>query len=226
MDVEGQNAPNETNAGTNDSTNSDNNGQNNPQFTDLWDNGTSEGDSEGSNNNSAATTDSGNPNELFNNYVNSLNFTDGIDVQKVIADLNEGNLESFQQALKTAAANAYKTSMTDMQKVLDAKIAKAIDEAANRSVSMQDSKMLLKDLNAKYPFTASPEIAPIAKTVMQQLIQNKKVSPSEAIEQTAKFFEHITNKIKPDSGGKGNQNRSSKSDVDWTSVFNALDGSN
>ena len=225
----GQSQGNDTNIGTNIDTNNQNNI---PSFTDLWNT---------DNNNQGNTGNQGtqqqqqqqasvDPNEQFNQYVNSINFTDGIDAQKVIADLNEGNLDSFNAALRTAAANAYKQSLLDAQKIIQTKVEEAVRVAVEKSKGSYQSDMLVKDLHEKFPFTASPEIEPVAKAVLNQLIDNKGMNPQEAINATGEFFKHLTKKVAstveiPDlsPGSQGFAPKGHSTDEpNWEEIFQAM----
>lgn len=225
-------AGNETNTGSNNNTTNQNNMS---TFVDLWNTNTeqnksTDGVAQQQQQSQTQQTQQQDPNAQFDTYIQSLDFTSGIDTQQLIADLNEGKLDSFNNALRTVAANAYKQSLLDSQKIIQSKVNEAVQRAVEQSKGSYRSDMLVKDLHTQFPFTAAPEIEPVAKAVLNQLIDNKGMEPNEAIKATGEFFKHLTKKVAstveiPDlvPGNQGFAPRGTSADEpNWEEIFQAM----
>lgn len=128
-----------------------------------------------------------NPDEILNEHIKGLNLADGIDMQKLQTDLATGSTESLQAALTQVAGNAYRASMLNSTKIMDAKIDAAIASAVNQSEGKFKTADAIRQLHAALPFTAQPAIAPVAKGVFGQYIK-KGSSIEDAIKQTQNYF--------------------------------------
>jgi len=147
------------------------------------------------------------PQEALQKHIASLKLTDGIDFSQIQQDLQTGSTESLTKALETTAANAYKSSMMQMSKIMDNKLAAVKQEALNESKATMNADLAVRQMNTDLPFTADPNIAPVAKAVLNQFIKGGKDLPS-AIKATAEFFKSTASKINSSGTPPGNQNNS------------------
>jgi len=168
------------------------------------------------------------PQEQLNQHIEGLNLTSGIDLSTLQSDIQEGNTESVMNALKAVAANSYKASMSDMQQMVQSQITAAVDTAVQKSQGNFESSTLVRDMHQKLEFTQAPEIEPMAKAVLAQFVKQGK-SPTEAVTEVGKFFEHVGNKVAGTQNapvnvpGANPYNQSNTdNDQDWDKLFSDL----
>ncbi|PNX50661.1 MAG: hypothetical protein BV456_05920 [Thermoplasmata archaeon M8B2D] len=201
--------PEQTNDSTN--TNKDNNKTNIDKQENIWD--TASQDSNNAQQNqqqqqfSQQQTQQVDPQEALQKHIASLKLTDGVDFAQIQQDLQTGNTETLNKAFETTAANAYKSALTQMNKIMDAKIAEAKQEALNESKATMDADMAVREMNSRLPFTVDPNIAPVAKAVLNQFLKGGKDLPT-SIKATADFFKSTAAKINQNNMPPSNQNGS------------------
>lgn len=169
-------------------------------FKTMWDNDDKEIEQQKQNEKQIANEiEQQKPDEAFDEHIKSLNLGSGIDANKIASDMAEGNTDSLNAAFTSVAASSYKAALISTNKLIDAKISNAIDEAVNRSEGKFKTNAAVRDLNDALPFTKAPEIAPIAKVVFGQFMK-KGQNVDEAIESVRKFFHHTTKLSAKDVG--------------------------
>lgn len=216
-------------AGTQNNTNN-NNKDNVTDYTDLWNTDNKGAATPAPASAPAPAAPTSTPAEDLQNHINGLNLTAGVDVNKVMADMQSGNGESFQAALDSISANGYKAAMGDAQKMMQAQVAEAVDKAVSQANGNHRSDTLIRDMNTALPFTESPEIAPLAKAVLTQFVKSGK-SHKDAIAETGKFFEHVSTKVpgsasapagKPGAGNFNASTSNNADDTNWEEILGGL----
>ena len=147
----------------------------------------------------APTVEQQKPDEAFDEHIKTLKLADGVDTAKIVADMAQGNTDSLKDAFNSVAGAAYKASMINANKLIEAKVNAAIKEAVGQSEGKFKTDVAIRDLNVALPFTKAPEIAPIAKVVFGQFMK-KGQSVEEAIESVRLFFAHTTKLSAKDVG--------------------------
>jgi len=127
-------------------------------------------------------------------HLESLNLTSGIDLNKISEEFGRGETESFQGALATVAENSYKASISQMNKLMDAKLSQVKEEAIKEANAATQSTNAISSMNKELPFTSEPEIAPVATAVLNQYI-SKGASVPDAIKSTAAYFNAVATKV-------------------------------
>ena len=145
-----------------------------------------------------ATKEDGN--KQFNDHLATLNFLDGVDLDKVSQDLQSGDTKSLQSVLTTQAQNVYKRALIDSNNLMDQKVSKAVEEAVQKSRTSTHGDMAVRVMEGTLKFTKDSALNPIAKAVLGRLM-NQGQDVDEAIGNVKKFFEH-TAKISEKELGK------------------------
>lgn len=128
----------------------------------------------------------------FDAHLASLNFLDGVDVNEIANDLNQGNTESLTKMLSTQAQNVYKRALIDSNNLMDQKIGKAVDQAVQKSRTGAHGDMAVRVMEGTLPFTKDAAVQPIAKAVLGRLMSQGQ-DVDEAIGNVKKFFAHTAN---------------------------------
>jgi len=169
------------------------------------------------------------PNKAFADHVASLGLTNGINFQTVANDIRNGDHSSLEAAFNTLGANSYRSGVADAQRLMDSKVKDAVGQAVDQSTGNYKSDMVIGQMKMALPFTAAPEIEPIAKAVLTQFIKQGK-SQTQAIEEVGKFFEHVSKtaggnvQSAPDGqpGSRNYNNGKQSQETDWDSIFTSL----
>lgn len=192
----------ENNNNNSNNQNNDNNDPNNKDNidkpTNIWETPkTDENNQQNNNQNNQNQNNQNNqiaPEDALKNHIDGLDLTNGVDASKIQEDLQAGNTDSFTSALETVAANAYKASLTQMNTIMDSKIAAATEKATQDAKSSMDADIAVREMDSQLKFTADPNIAPIAKAVLNQFLKAGKDLPA-AIKETADFFKSTNEKM-------------------------------
>lgn len=107
----------------------------------------------------------------FNNYVESLNFSDGIEMDTIVQDLQQGDHKSFQGALSKAGQNAYKKAMVDSHKMIKESVSKAVNDAVGKARGHTQADMAIREMNSKLPYTKDKALAPVAEGVLKRFME-------------------------------------------------------
>lgn len=173
------------------------------------------------------------PGDFFNNYLKDLNFLEGINTQEIAQKLTEGDAESLGNTLNSIGRAAYGKAIVDANKIIEARVAKAVDEAVAKSSAHMSTDMAMRTMQERLPFTKQPAIQPVAATIMAQLMR-KGDDVDKAIANTGEFFKHIYKLSAKDLGlnkppratpGSGNQRNiveeldDAESGEDWLKVL-------
>lgn len=181
----------------------ENNNQNNIiESGTMWDTDSSDEGKQGNNNAQNQNANNQNQNadggaDHFAQHVESLDLAGGIDAGKIMQDMQSGNTESFTAALKQVGESAYKASIKDSNKLVQAQVKKAVEDAVGEANGNFNSSMAIRDLNDQLPYTADPALAPVAKGVFTQFLK-KNNTQAEAIKLTDDYFKHTVGLL----GGK------------------------
>ncbi len=155
------------------------------------------------------------PEEKMQAHITGLNLTKGIDTNQVMEDIREGKVESFGAAMNAVGGNAYQAAMTDMNSIMDAKIAKATEDATANANATMNSNLAVSQMNTAMPFTKDPDIAPIAKAVLAQTLKSG-ADTEAAIGAVEKFFAkaagQINKSMQPPTNQSGNPQFPTESD--------------
>lgn len=215
--------------------NAQNNAQNNlSPYADLWQTANNESNQ---GNNQQQTTQSNNqgqpdPNKVMSDHIASLKLAAGVDTDAIMSGLRDGDPTALQSAFESVAAKAYQSAITTMNSVVEQRVKKAVEEASNNASSSVNTNLAIRELNEKLPFTAEPEVAPIAKAVFMQMMKKGK-SVQEAISETGKYFGHVSkiaskfvDTTPPQSRSGANSfnrqqsnNNSNDNEPDWMSIL-------
>ena len=153
---------------------------------------------------------SNSPAEAFNEHVKSLGLTDNIDTGSLFEAAREGDSEAFnngiQESLQTVAANTYRAALNDANKIVDAKVEQAVTKAVREATGSFEVDKAVTALNTALPFTKSPMVAPIAKSVLGQFMK-KGMSLEDAIDGTRDFFAETNKLTAKDLGNQRPNNR-------------------
>jgi len=208
---------NKTNKSTND--NKDNTENNVDNSGNIWETTVKKDENSNENNNQNQNTNQNtqttDPAEALQKHIEGLDLTAGIDLSKIQEDLQTGSTESLNSAFESIAANSYKASMMQMNKIMDQKIAAAKEQAVQESKASLDADSATREMHVKLPFTTDPNIAPVAKAALNQFLKNGKDLPT-AIQLTANFFKSTAEKISgvstPPSNLDGSFNQNSNNE--------------
>jgi hypothetical protein len=127
-----------------------------------------------------------------------------------------GLIENMNAGMRTAVLNLAKMMQTQSKKVGE----EATQAAASTATDTLALQAFREKMRQDLPFTAQPEIAPIAETVAKKFLE-RGMSQPDALKNTDKFFAHISNLYRkhaqPDSfdgpfGGRG-------SDIDFLELL-------
>lgn len=160
-----------------------------------------------------------NANDAFANHMKGIDFTNGVDLSTVQADLQEGNMDSMQAAMSQVAQNSYKAAMTNMNQVVNDRVTKAVEQAVAQSSQNLDGREAINSLNTALPFTKEKAIAPLANKVFQQFARAEGATVQSAIKKTKEYFAQTFITAQDDLDLESNQqsetNAPSKADEDW-----------
>lgn len=169
-------------------------------FADLWDNpDTEKGENKDQKQQTQSIQQGPTNQEVFDDHIKSLDLMGGVDLEKITADLNNGSIESLNSAFGTLAKNVYTKALVNTNKIMDQKIAKAVEQAVEQSKTSFGSDFAMQQMNSQLPFTAKPAIAPMAKQVLEQLIKKGK-STEEAIKGVKDYFQQTASVFAKESG--------------------------
>ena len=142
-------------------------------------------------------------------------FKTGDGVQAVIDNINKRIRDSHVKALSGAST------------LIEKKVKDAVELAVNSSKSFYQGEQLRGLLQDKLPWTKDPVIAPMAETVLRQLL-TKGATYEQGIEGTKKYFERVQLAMDPSyvapnkntQGSYGNNARKpDQGNTDWLKVL-------
>lgn len=134
------------------------------------------------------------PNEKFNTHVDSLDFSNGIDMAASMTAIQNGDVEAFGKLIQQIGANAYRNSIVDANKVVQQRVDKMADSVKADVSSSNATSDLVKEMNTQLPFTKNPAFAPVAQLTLTQFMQ-KGVPPQKAIEEVGKYFQNLSGEV-------------------------------
>ncbi len=163
--------------------------------------------------------------------------TNGIDANKVVEDLQNGDVGAFESALKSVAANAYTAAMQQTNILLETKIEEATKLATEQASSSLNANLAVSQMQQKLEFTKDPDIEPMAKAALSQALKRGD-DVETAIASVEKFFMkaagNISKAMRPpsstNSGGNpqfpsdaNNNNSGHASHDEWLAVLTGRD---
>lgn len=205
-DQNDQNNQNSQNNQNNNQTNNQNNNQtdNLDSQRSIWENNQNQNTNQNQNQNQNVNTNQNqnqninqSPAEAFQQHIDSLNLTAGIDLSSLEDSSSENYSENLQNAFKTVSANTYKAAMTQMNQIIDSKLNSVKEDATKQATASINADMAINQMNSELKFTSDPDISPVAKAVLKQFINNGK-SVSDSILAVKSFFESTAKKVNPE----------------------------
>lgn len=162
----------------------------------LWDAQASDDKSGGSSDGQQQTQQQqqGDPNEKFNTHVDSLDFSNGIDMAASMTAIQNGDVEAFGKLIQQIGANAYRNSLVDANKVVQQRVDKMADSVKADVSTSNATSDLVKEMNTQLPFTKNPAFAPVAQLTLTQFMQ-KGVPAQEAIKEVGKYFQNLSGEV-------------------------------
>ena len=186
----------ESGGGNNDNNSNDNKDDNDNEsnltsFDDMWSNN----DADAGDVNAAPTpvtvvnqAEPKSAESVFNEHVESIDFTAGIDVANLQSTMQNGDNEGFSKAIRAIGENAYRQSMIDMNKIINQRVDKAKTEMASTSATATATERAISELQSALPYTKEPMYKPVAEGVFTQLLQQKGMTVDKAIQKTGEYF--------------------------------------
>lgn len=221
------------NDGDNSGDNKDkenNSSPNKDQFVNMWVDETNDDEKAGGKDNQQQQQNNQqqqqSPDEVFNQHFQSLNLDAGLDVEGVITDIQSGKPDALASYTEQLTKNVYRATLAQTSKMMDLKVAKAVEQATTQASGEFNSTLALNELNEKLPFTTDAAIKPIADGVFSRFIKQGK-PVNEAIGLTKQYFERMF-KMSGDyldtvPADTGNSRRFGASgadeDIDWLDVL-------
>ena len=196
----------------------DNNNNDNLHSHDsLWDANNDGGNNGGDGNDNNDGNQGGDANAAFDQYVATLDFGAGIDMQDAMQAISNGDAEAFSKVISQIGINAYKFAMVDANKVVQQQVDKMGKQVKDDVSASTATSQVVNAMHAQLPFTQQRAFAPVAKLVLTRFLEGGK-SPEDAIGEVGKYFKNLSSEVgkmgsKPPSsrpaggfGGGSNQN--------------------
>lgn len=120
------------------------------------------------------------------------------------AEIAEGKFEGLQGQVLGLVQQAHAKALSGASALIDAKVAKAVEEAGNKTKSYIAGKDMVEALHRALPFTKDPAIGPVAQSVMQKFL-DRNASMEQAIEGVKRWSAKFVNLADP--GRQVNPNR-------------------
>lgn len=160
----------------------------------------------------------------FQQYVDRLNLVpDDVDLDTIIDNRDK---EGFKNILKQVGANAYRNAVLDVNKIVEAKIPRLIDEAVKRATGTVHAHGAIEKMFDKLPYTKDPALRPVAEQVLSQAVKRNKGDLSRALSDVERYFKRTAELAgggnsngNSRSGRGGSNNKSSDQEVDWMKLL-------
>ncbi len=101
----------------------------------------------------------------------------------------QGDAEAMQNVLQANSNQIYKQMLGDVNKLITAKIAAAVDSAGAATGAQINDKLAMNALASEVPASRNPAIQPMVEAAFKQFLQTKSVS--EAIAETKKYLAYV-----------------------------------
>lgn len=186
----------------NNNNQNDNNDQNNEDLlANMWqdedDNSGQDQNTQNTNNqqnqNQNQNTDNQSPDQVFNDYVNSLPIDAKINPEELSQQLQAGDFSGLNNLLKETQANAIKQSLLTADKIMKKKIDAAVEQAVEKATGVNRAEHAIRQMNDKFSFTTDPAIKPVADAALNRFL-SKGDSLDEAIDKVGQFARRIAEK--------------------------------
>lgn len=137
--------------------------------------------------------------EQFQNHIAGLKLTEGFNVDKIKEGLAQNDLTALNESMGNMAGKIYQAAILDGNKLMETKIAAAVEKAVEQSTGRVTADFAVQKLHEALPFTKNPSTAPIAVAVMKQFM-SKGVTQDDAIPKVKEFFKNVFNSGAKDLG--------------------------
>jgi hypothetical protein len=166
----------------------------------------------------------------FAEYIEGLNLMPQI-TEDAISEFQQGKPDKMQATFKQALGNVFQRVIFDMDKVVNARVEKAVAQATDIARTTVATDKFTDQLFQTLPWARSPNFAPIATSVAQRFLKMQGATPDKAIQATKRFFDKMRNEL-PETDGrrtapgfpgrKGFGNDETGDDVDFRKVLLGL----
>lgn len=184
------------NNGQNANNSDENNNNNNLISHDtLWNHDTNEDGNENNSGNGNDNANQGNDaNARFQQHIDTLDFTSGVDATGILQAISEGDAEALGTALQQVGINAYRNAMVDANKVVQQRVDAASESVKNDISAQNATSEVVNAMNNELPFTKKAAYAPMAKLVLTQFLE-KGANPQDAIKEVGKYFQNLSGEV-------------------------------
>jgi hypothetical protein len=129
--------------------------------------------------------------EQMAQFIKGLNLSDGIDLNNVQTELQEGKTDALNAAFETVASNVFQQAMIQTNRLVESRLDSAVDSAVNKATGKVNANFALREINEAMPFTKDPAIEPIAKAVMSGFMKQDGADAQSVVKSTQQFFEQM-----------------------------------
>lgn len=184
--------------------NQNNAGDNGDDFSNLWEPPQSGDDVNDQPNNQPNNqqNNQNNAGQTFDQYIDTLNLTSGIDMQEIQQGMQEGNLDGMQKAFDTIARNVYKRMMVDANKLTTEHLERAKGDWLKEARGSVGTDNAVRSMQNTLPFTKEKDIAPVAEAALKQFM-SKGQDQDTAIQSVKRYMEAVGARVT----GKGSNTR-------------------
>ena len=210
--------------------NENNGGDNSQSFDNMWDTDTSQQGNQQQQNQQQSQSQQAAPSaeEVFNSHVQGLGF--GAEANDLMAAMESRDPEAVGKAVAGMQASTYRAAMVDVNKLVNQRVDAAMEANTQNTHNTIEANSVIAQMESALPWTRQPAYAPMAKAVVNQMLQKEGMTPEKAIAETAKYFQQFANDAntgqqapngKPtgnfqNQNGNNSQNNNAEDDtVDW-----------
>jgi len=177
-----------------------------------------------------APANTGNPAEAFQEHLQKMDFTRGLNMQEAADKMREGDMSGMQDVMNSMGRQVFQQAVMLTSEFTKQQVENGVNEALQRSKGSYNADLAQRELQEKFPAAKDPTIAPVANGVFTRYLQRGQ-TVDEAIKNTEKYFANMANKFnppnrqqRPGSGGfnSGENNSPFNNPQDETDFFAAL----
>jgi hypothetical protein len=154
------------------------------------------------NNNNGGQQQGGQDNNTnaFDQYVNGLSFAPQLS-DEVRQQIQSGDFSSLDEILNRQGRSVFRQAIEGANRLIQAQVEKAVERAVQQSNANFRTQNFIDRMENKLPYTAKPNIAPVARTVLAQFIR-KGDDIDTALGKVDLYFRDVSNLF---SGNNGNR---------------------
>lgn len=127
------------------------------------------------------------PAELFNQHIDRLKLTDGLNFEELANDIRDGNHESLQKAMLHVGKQAYRNAVLNVMQMVNNKFSAFEDSVLKNVRQTANVDTTVRMMNSQLPFTKDPMFKPVAESVLGRLLKRGK-NAEEAIRGVRDYF--------------------------------------